>query len=124
MIESLNITIWERIFELPVEYDCYDGEKVTRKQKKACEEFAKHLEWIDNSKQLVEEYCHDKLMQDSENEKKDNIFSYVKPDYFFVKREKNPRVILICKYRYDMEHGLAIMFSPNGEIVVDSQDNF
>ena len=61
-------------------------------------------------------------MADDENKKKDNILSYVKPEYIFVKREDNPRILILCKYRYDLEHGLAIVFSPDGSIVVGPQD--
>jgi len=77
---------------------------------------------IEKSKAKVEAYCREKVLEDDENEKKDNVFSYVKPEYLFVKREENPRVIMMCKYRYDLEHGLAVVFSLDSNIVVGSQD--
>ena len=59
----------------------------------------------------------------NENQKKDNIFSYIKPEYLFVVRdEKKPRLALICKYRYDPEHGLAIVFTTDGKASVKTQD--
>ena len=62
-------------------------------------------------------------MNDDENAKKDNIFSYIKPECLFVKRDKeNPRIAMICKYRYDLEHGLAVVFSSDGEVTVGMQD--
>ena len=57
------------------------------------------------------------------NIKKDNIFSYIKPDYLFVKRDDEcPRVALMCKYRYEPENGLAIVYSSDGKAKVGIQD--
>lgn len=123
MIESLEIIIWGRNFTLPIEYDCYEGETVTEEQVKALQHFISHSEWIANSKSYVEDFCKDQVMEDDENSKKDNIFSYIKPECIFVKRDKgHPRVALMCKYRYDLEHGLAVVFSSGGNVTVGIQD--
>lgn len=122
MIELLKIIIWERGFSLPIEYDRYEGETVTKEQIKAAKRFISHPEWLEKSKTYVEEYCKVCVIEDEENIKMNNIFSYIKPEYVFVKREEKPRIALMCKYRYDLEHGLAIVFSPNGEITVGIQD--
>lgn len=123
MIESLELSIWGRSFTLPVEYDCYEGEEVTRAQNQALKRLKSHTEWIEQSKSIVEEYCREQVMNDDENAKKDNIFSYIKPECLFVKRDKeNPRIAMICKYRYDLEHGLAVVFSSDGEVTVGMQD--
>lgn len=123
LIKTLNINIWEREFSLSVEYDCYKGESITAEQTFAVKEFAAHNDWITNSKSYVEEFCRNQVMEDAQNEKKDNVFSYVKPECIFVKHENDhPRVALMCKYRYDVEHGLAVVFSADGTINVGSQD--
>lgn len=122
MINELNISIWERAFLLPVEYDCYDDEAVTDAQKSAVKTLTMHPEWIVSAKSQVERFCREEVIADSENNKKDNIFSYIKPDYLFVKREDYPRVALMCKYRYDMEHGLAVVFATDGSVTVGYQD--
>ena len=83
----------------------------------------KHTEWITESKPYIEAFCRGQLEADPENKKKDNIFSYIKPDYLFVKRDKShPRVALMCKYRYDPEHGLAVVFARDGTVTVGFQD--
>lgn len=123
MIESLEVSIWGRSFTLPVEYDCYEGEEVTKVQIHALKHFRSHTEWIEKSRSIVEDYCRDQVMSDDENAKKDNIFSYIKPECLFVKRDKNnPRISMMCKYRYDLEHGLAVVFSSDGEVTVGMQD--
>ena len=35
MIDKLSISIWGRVFELPVNYNCYEGETVTEEQRAA-----------------------------------------------------------------------------------------
>lgn len=123
MIESLEVSIWGREFTLPVEYDCYEGEEVTKAQIQAIKRFESHTEWIQESKSIVEDYCRKQVMSDDENAKKENIFSYIKPECIFVKRDKeNPRIAMMCKYRYDLEHGLAVVFSSDGEVTVGMQD--
>ena len=123
MIESLEVSIWGRSFNLPAEYDCYEGEEVTRAQIQALKHFRSHTEWIEKSRSIVEKYCREQVMSDGENTKKDNIFSYIKPECLFVKRDKeNPRIAMMCKYRYDLEHGLAVVFSSDGEVTVGMQD--
>ena len=119
----MNIEICDRSFSLNVEYDCYTGEDVTQKQIEAVERFGNNLHWVSNAKKDVVKFCRAKVEKDSENQKKDNIFSYVKPEALFVKRDdKKSRVALMCKYRYDPEHGLAVVFDANGNVTVGTQD--
>ena len=65
----------------------------------------------------------EQVQEDADNQKKDNIFSYIKPDYLLIKRDaENPRVAMMCKYRYEPEHGLTVVFPHDGQIVVGIQD--
>lgn len=123
MTKTLDLIIWGREFSLPVEYDCYAGESVTEEQISALKAFASHEDWIQKAKRQVEAYCKERVMEDPQNEKKDNIFSYIKPESLFVKRdEDHPRVALMCKYRYDPEHGLAVVFNAKGNATVGVQE--
>ena len=123
MTNTILIMIWNREFSLPIEYDCYEDEEITKEQLAALESFSNHTDWINHSKQYVEQYCKRAILADKETLEKDNIFSYIKPDYIFVNRDKeHPKVAIMCKYRYEPEHGLAIVFSSIGEITVGIQD--
>ena len=123
MIEFLSLTIWGRLFSLPVVYDCLSDGIASEEQIKTVDDFIRQVDRIDDSKSKVEEYCKDAVMEDVENSKKDNIFSYIKPEAVFVKRDKeHPRIAIMCKYRYDEEHGLAIVFGQDGSITVGIQD--
>ena len=119
----MELSIWNRSFSLEIEYDCYTGESVTDEQKKAVNDFVSHPEWVVGAKTIVEDFCKEKVMLDAGNNRKENIFSYIKPDYLYVKHDNvYPRVAIMCKYRYDPEHGIAIVFSHKGEITVCVQD--
>lgn len=119
----IKLIIWGREFHLPVEYDCYKDEKVTKEQISALEVFKSQEKWLEDSKKEIETFCKDDVLGDDENQKKDNIFSYLKPESIFVKRDKEyPRVAILCKYRYDPEHGLAVVFSHEGKVTVGVQD--
>lgn len=123
MSKQIELEIWGREFSLHVDYDCYEGEEITEAQIQALKQFRTHTDRIEQSKSAVENYCKEQVMSDDENNKKDNIFSYIKPECLFVKRDKeNPRIALMCKYRYDLEHGLAVVFSSDGEVAVGLQD--
>ena len=123
MIKILNGEIWGREFSLNVVYDCYAGEKITSDQIEAVERLSKHLFWLNKAKEEVVKYRKAEVEDDKENQKKDNIFSYIKPEAFFVKRDDlKSRIALMCKYRYDPEHGLAIVFDRNGNITIGPQD--
>ena len=123
MIETLDVFIWGREFLLPIVYDCLSDGVINEGQTKAVDRLIKHPEWIEMSKICVENYCRDSVMEDDKNLKKDNIFSYIKPQRLFVKRsKKNPNIAIMCNYRYDPEHGLAIVFSHDGQVTVGIQD--
>ena len=89
----------------------------------ALDKFISNDKWIANAKKDVEKHCKKQVLRDDGNQKKDNIFSYIKPEAVFIKRDKTkPRVALMCKYRYDPEHGLAVVFDTNGKVTVGTQD--
>ena len=122
LTKKVDINIWDRDFSLKVEYDCYKGETVTDEQISSLNGFIVNSVLIDKSKEKVVKYCKNDVLDDDENDKKDNIFSYIKPDYIFVKHEKKPRVAIMCKYKYDPENGIAVVFNPNKKIEVGLQD--
>lgn len=125
MINEVELNVWERKFVLPVRYDCFDDEEVTDQQETAVNNFISHPKWLDAAKRRVEEYCHSAVESDCQNQKKDNIFSYIRPEYLYVKRDERrnySRLALMLKYKYDIGHGLAVIFNDNGDTNVSSQD--
>ena len=107
-MNELTINIWQRQLSLPIEYDVYPGESITPLQKKAVEVFIREADI--NSAKMVIEYCIHKEGNHT-GERIDNIFRYVMPRYIYVPNTTKERVVAImCDYRFDEEHGLAIVY--------------
>lgn len=109
MSNCIKVNIWNRDFELEYDYQNYPGENVTANQEKA----VKMIPSIDFSKAkvLVEQYMYKNSQTEIKDQKLDNIFRYVMPKSFVIPREDDKVVVaLFCDYRFDMEHGIAIVF--------------
>ncbi len=126
MIEKINIEIDNREYILPIEYDCYDDEEISDNQIFAIERFKTD---IFNWEKMVEKvlyYCESDFKRNNVDDiDKNDILSFLKPEYLYVLRDDDreySRVALMCKYKYDLEHGLAIVFSKEGDIEVGIQD--
>ncbi len=123
MIKAITIEIWGRTFQLDIMSNFYENQDLSPKQTAALNHFLSNLNWIEKSKIDVENYCKFDVENDDENNKKDNIFSYVKPKCIFVEDNvKVPRVALLLHYRYDPEHGIAVVFDKHGKVTVGIQD--
>ena len=123
MIKEVEFKIWDRDFTLPVYFETFKDMDVIKVQETALNTLLQNKEWIDAALSSVQEYSKKALLEDKTNNKKDNVFSYVKPESLFIECvPNNPRVAIMCKYRYDLEHGLAIIFSNDGRVEVGLQD--
>lgn len=123
MIERVDLIIWGRPFKLPVEYNCYEGETVYDEQIEAVKHFMVHSEWLDKAKNLVKHYLKQQVESDTVANNTECLLSYITPECIFVKHEqKNPRVALMCSYKHDNEHGLAVVFSSDEDITVGQED--
>ena len=123
MIKKINVTIWGRDFQLDVMSNFYESDELSPKQIDSFNHFISNLNWIEKSKMEVEKYCKFDVENDEANNKKNNIFSYVKPKCIFIEDNVEiPRVALLLHYRYDPEHGLAVVFDSEGNITVGIQD--
>ena len=102
--------MWGRRFELSIQYDCYGDEDILPAQEEAYALFRSEADRILFSDQDIKRYCLEKNKEEI-GKNIDNIFKYVMPVSIFVKREKEKHVVaLLCDYKFDMEHGIAIVF--------------
>ncbi|MBR4344553.1 MAG: hypothetical protein IKP88_17940 [Lachnospiraceae bacterium] len=117
----LKLQIWKRDFELKVVYDCYSGEKASTTQKDSAKQFSSEANSaIDESLKEVEKYCLEMNKEDIGSSQIDNIFKYVMPESIFVKRDG--RVAIMCRYKFDSEHGIAVVFKDNKFEQIGMQD--
>ncbi len=116
----LNMKIWNRDFDLKVIYDCYANEEILEEQKDALKRFFADRELIESSKNLVERYCLGQNKEDFGSDTIDNIFKYVLPESIFIKRDG--RVAILCKYKFDEEHGIAVVYKDGKFDTIGNQD--
>lgn len=120
---KLNIQIWGREFELGIEYDCYENETILDTQTDAVNAFVNAEKAIEYSLEEVKQYCLKINQEDIGSGVIENIFKYVAPKYLFIPREADKRVVsLMCNYRFDQEHGIAIVFENEMFVKIGSQD--
>lgn len=122
MNELLNI--WGREFNIEVVFDIYEGEQISQKQEEALSEFISKSHEL-----LIDPSCLKEYLTKTSNgqvpDPIDNIFKYVLPRTLLVGRSNDKRVVvLLCDYRFDTEHGIAILFENEMFAKVSSQANF
>lgn len=103
------MNIWGRNHEIEIKYEIFDDEPITNNQIMT----ADNLNSADfaGAKKAVIDYVEEELAEVNTPAKVDNIFRYVIPKKIFIAHSDENRVFaLLCNYRLDMEHGLAVVF--------------
>ena len=122
-MSNIKMNIWDREFELDITYDCYSDEEITQKQKDAIDKFLNAENEITKALEKVKAYCLNLNKKEIGEDNISNIFKYVVPKYLFVPRDDINRVVAImCKYKYDAESGLAIVFRNEKFAQIGRQD--
>lgn len=122
-MSKLNITIWNRKFELEVEYDCFEDEDITEKQKAALEKVVNQSDFFEDALKHSKDYCIKQNKEDIDEEVIENIFKYIMPRSIYVIRNKEKRSIaLMCDYKFDLEHGIAIVYEDEKFVKIVEQD--
>lgn len=120
---EVNMNIWGRQFNLNIEYDCCTGEEVLSNQIVAIEKLLETESVVSEAKEKVEAYCLKRNREEIGLNHIDNIFKYVMPKYLFVRRTDKKRIVAImCNYRFDTEHGIAIVFENEELNQIGNQD--
>ena len=120
--DKVFLTIWGREFDLDVIYDVYAGESVLPEQSLSLQKFLAKSDVLIENMAAVANYC----INDGNAEaggQIENIFKYVMPRSLFVPRETIVRkVALLCDYKFDFEHGLALIFENEKLSEIGTQD--
>ncbi len=108
---KINAAIWGRPFEIDVVFDCYKGEDVLSVQEDALDAIQEKWQVVDAALEPLKKYCVQHDGDQIGSDTIDNIFKYVKPVSLYVMRASKKRVVaLMCDYRFDPEHGIALEF--------------
>ena len=118
-----EIIIWGRVFDLKVIFDIYEGESILDNQIEALDAFIKASDMLLCSYEELEEYCI-KRDYDGIDVPIKNIFRYVMPEAIYVERNEKKHVIsLLCNYRFDEEHGIALTYENEKLVHIGTQDD-
>lgn len=118
-----KIKVWGREFDLEIEFELLDSDEVTDQQKETLDGFLNMAEMLLADAEPVKQYC----LTHSDNEISapiDNIFKYVIPTTVLIGEDSTQHVVLLCDYKYDFEHGLAVAFDKNQFIGISDQCSF
>ena len=102
------LNIWNRDFEIDITYEIYSDKPVTEKQKT----IASGLSTVDFSGSLegVINYIKKYNSRDLGDEQIDNIFRYVIPKRIYITQSEEEEFAIMCNYKFDMEHGIAVVY--------------
>lgn len=118
-----SIEIWGRVFELPVVYECYSGEEILDAQKEAFAFLAGSKNEVARSLDAVKKYVRETKMGQLKDALLENIFRYVMPKSIFVPHsEKHRAAAIMCDYKFDIEHGIAVVFEDGIVSKIGPQD--
>lgn len=108
---------------MKVVFDCFDDEEILPIQEQALKSFLKADAAIEDSKKQVESYILNDDYAELETDSIDNIFKFVIPTDIYIPRTPETRTAaLLCNYRFDEEHGIAIVFENERFKEIGTQD--
>lgn len=121
MNKKLKVNIWGREFDLDVIYQNYPGEEVIVNQDKTADAIPDAD--FSSAQNAVEQYIMKYNSEELKGDMITNIFKYVIPKSLLIPREYDKRIFAImCNYKFDMEHGLAVVFENEKYKSVGPQD--
>ena len=102
------LNIWNRDFEKDITYEIFSDKPVTEKQKA----IADGLSAVDFSESLegVIKYIKKYNSRDLGEDRIDNIFRYVIPKRIYITQSEEEEFAIMCNYKFDMEHGIAVVY--------------
>lgn len=123
MTNKKSVTLWGRHFDLSVDYEVYTGEEISPVQEEVLAKLISNWDGVDGALNRLKEYCLSKNGNEIGSDQISNIFRYVIPTTLYVLQSEKPRVIsLLCEYRFDSEHGIALRFENEKLAEIGPQD--
>lgn len=118
---NIELKLWGRSFNLPIAYDWFeDEEELLPSQKEAITILSSDNQVIDTVLPNVKKYV---LQFNSDKNEVDNIFKYIIPQKIYVLRKEEPSFAVFCDFKFDLEHGIAIVFENNSFSKIVPQDD-
>ena len=119
-MERMSIEIWKRRFELDVIYKTFVNKGITSLQTEAAEMFCEKGEFNDSIED-IKKYIVDNGGIENGVAEVDNIFKYVMPKSIYVPKSNKRVVAILCDYRFDPEHGIAVVYENESFCCIDEE---
>lgn len=117
------IILWGREFQLGVHVRCHNGDAVLDTQQQALNDLLNDSSVIADAEEHVKEYLIRNNPDEFPTDTVDNVFKYLIPKRIFIPRNnKHAVAAILCNYRFDEEHGLAIVFEDGKFKEIGPQD--
>ena len=120
-MSKVNIKIWDRDFEIEVEYYGQLEDEMTKQQKDSLNEFLESGKAVDNSLKELKSYVYQTSNGNLNNDDIDNIFRFVMPKYLYIPKKKDT-IAIMCNYKFDMENGIAVVFEKGKLKCIGAED--
>lgn len=118
-MSKVKIQVWGRDFTLDIFFDEYK-EYISCAQFETASLLADKA--IEDGTEVIKDYIKTHITSDTPIECVDNIFKYVIPTSVYIPDTEDSEYIVMCDYKYDLEHGIALKYGKDGLISIDSQD--
>ena len=123
-MNNLVLSLWEREFDLEIIYDVYEGEEILDIQKEAFDNFKNRINnnknIMEKAKQGIIKYILAENGDTIEEDDITNLFKYIIPTAIYI--ERDGIVDILCEYKFDIEHGIAVQFEKEEFKDVVTQD--
>ena len=124
MTDKLVTKIWGREFTLDVYYKTYQGKKKEIDQIDSYYYFLNDSSELQKSKEKLIAYIEKNYKNELNGKTIENIFKYVLPKTLYISSNTDKRLVaVLCDFRFDEEHGLAIIFEKEKFQKIASQDD-
>lgn len=122
-MNNITMKIWGREFDIEVYIRKSQNSDIASLQEEAYNKFMESQRIIDEAEKNLLSYIEKNYKNDLNENKIENIFKYVIPKTLFLPRTVKERtVVLLCDFKFDIEHGLAVVFENEKFKEVVSQD--
>lgn len=123
MTDKLVTEIWGREITLDVYYKTYQGKKKEIDQIDSYYYFINDSSELQKSKDKLIAYIEKNYKNELDGKNIENIFKYVIPKTLYISSNTDKRLVaILCDFRFDEEHGLAIIFEKEKFKRIASQD--
>ena len=119
-MSKISAKIWGRDFILDLTFDEYAG-YVSHEQLETAAYVADGDILSDTAGDIIK-YVRENSAGNDIGEK-DNIFRYVMPLYIYIPVSDNGTAVVMCDFKFDIEHGIAVAFNKKGIISIGAQDS-